>query len=596
MAEKFYTILTAAGKAKIANAIPTGQKINLTKMKFGDSNGAYYNPNENQTDLKHTVYECNVTTVNIDEKNPNWITLTSVIPPEIGGFTIREIGVYDDTNTLIAIGKYPETYKPILDNGSTKELYVKMTLEVSNTNSVELKVDPYIILATKKDVNEVNEKLSSQLEQKANKNELKSNRYLIRKDINKNFNLFNYPVGFNGTYKPVNIFTDGYKFKTDYYKENFKNTGGKNLYVTLNGSSSANGDKATPTTLANAILLASDGDTIIIEKGMYFRNLHLAFPITISKNINIITDEGTVLVDGDIVTYTKESGLWKATRSNTQRIVDIYSRIEYTRVNTLEECKTTNFSWYTDNTNIYVNSYFNPNNILIPLVSMEMFKIVNGTKNLKVYIENLDLLGGSNGCITTSKSSTNSLELILDNVKGSYSSLSSSNVFSFKGGNILLNKCKAEYGRKDGFNYTCYNDNSELVECNFVEIDCIGANNGIGDTGGTYNNGSTCHAGTKGIRINGTYYNNYGSNVADVQPNTKTLNLNCNSFDSASPTKDQYCTDFCTQQAGAEMWLYNCNAFGSAWSLYAMSGTTIHAINTLFDNKQGSGTFDIVNS
>ena len=176
MAEKFYTILTAAGKAKIANALPTGQKVNLTKMKFGDSNGAYYTPNENQTDLKNTVYECNITTVGVDEKNPNWITLTSVIPPEIGGFTIREIGVYDDTNTLIAVGKYPETYKPVLDNGSTKELYVKMTLEVSNTNSVELKVDPYIILATKGQVDEVDKRLSSQMDtieqQKANQVDL----------------------------------------------------------------------------------------------------------------------------------------------------------------------------------------------------------------------------------------------------------------------------------------------------------------------------------------------------------------------------------------------------------------------------------------
>lgn len=172
MAEKFYTILTAAGKAKIANAIPTGQKINLTKIKFGDSNGAYYEPTENQTDIKHMVYESNITTVSVDEKNPNWITLTSIIPPETGGFTIREIGVYDDTNTLIAIGKYPETYKPILDNGSTKELYVKMTIEVSNANGVELKVDPYIILATKGEINEVDKRLTSQLEQMAKKDDV----------------------------------------------------------------------------------------------------------------------------------------------------------------------------------------------------------------------------------------------------------------------------------------------------------------------------------------------------------------------------------------------------------------------------------------
>lgn len=153
MAEQFYTILTNVGKAKIANSLPTGQKLNLVKMKIGDSNGNYYNPSENQTDLVHKVYECNITSVEVDEINPQWITITSAIPSDIGGFSIREVGVFDDSNSLIAIGKYPETYKPVATDGSTKELYIKMTLEVTNASSVELKIDPTVILATKKDIN-----------------------------------------------------------------------------------------------------------------------------------------------------------------------------------------------------------------------------------------------------------------------------------------------------------------------------------------------------------------------------------------------------------------------------------------------------------
>lgn len=158
MAEQFYTILTNAGKAKIANALPTGQRINLTKMKVGDSNGAYYNPSETQVDIKHKVYECNITSVEVDKDNPNWVTITSAIPSDVGGFMIREVGVYDDTNTLIAIGKYPETYKPVASDGSTKELYIKMTLEIANASSVELKINPDVILATKKDVENVSKK------------------------------------------------------------------------------------------------------------------------------------------------------------------------------------------------------------------------------------------------------------------------------------------------------------------------------------------------------------------------------------------------------------------------------------------------------
>ncbi|WP_297422076.1 phage tail protein [Clostridium sp.] len=153
MAEQFYTILTNTGKAKIANSLPTGTKVNLTTLKVGDSNGTYYNPSETQTDLVHTVYTCNVTSVAVDETNGSWINITGVIPSDQGGFTIREVGVFDDGGNLIAIGKYPETYKPTASDGSTKELYLKMTLEVSNSTSVTLKIDPTVILATKSDIN-----------------------------------------------------------------------------------------------------------------------------------------------------------------------------------------------------------------------------------------------------------------------------------------------------------------------------------------------------------------------------------------------------------------------------------------------------------
>lgn len=153
MAEQFYIIPTSIGKAKIANSITLGTKLNLTTLKVGDSNGTYYNPSESQTDLVHTVYTCNVTSVEIDETNSNWINITCAIPSDVGDFYIREAGVFDDGGNLIAIGKYPETYKPVAADGATKELYVKMTFEVTNASNVTLKIDPTVILATKNDIN-----------------------------------------------------------------------------------------------------------------------------------------------------------------------------------------------------------------------------------------------------------------------------------------------------------------------------------------------------------------------------------------------------------------------------------------------------------
>ncbi|ASN68300.1 putative tail fiber protein [uncultured Caudovirales phage] len=159
MAEQFYTILTKIGKAKIANAAALGDKVNITTLKVGDGNGKYYNPTETQEDLVNTVWQGNINSINVDENNPSWIVIEVIIPSSIGGFTIREAGIFDNGNNLIAIGKYPETYKPQAEDGSTKDLIIRMILEVSNTSSVILKVDPTIILATKKDIEILDNKI-----------------------------------------------------------------------------------------------------------------------------------------------------------------------------------------------------------------------------------------------------------------------------------------------------------------------------------------------------------------------------------------------------------------------------------------------------
>lgn len=161
MAEQFYTILTAIGKARIANATALGNKVNFTTLKIGDSNGKYYNPTETQEDLINPVWQGNINSINVDENNPSWIVIEVIIPSNIGGFTIREAGIFDDEGDLIAIGKYPETYKPKAEDGSTKDLIIKMILEVTNVESVTLKVDPTVILATKKDIEVLENKIDS---------------------------------------------------------------------------------------------------------------------------------------------------------------------------------------------------------------------------------------------------------------------------------------------------------------------------------------------------------------------------------------------------------------------------------------------------
>lgn len=150
MANEFFTILTATGRNKLANATATATPLTLTQMAVGDGdNGAYYNPTEAQNTLKHEVWRGAINHLAVDANNPNWIVAELVIPDDVGGFYIREVGLFDSAGAMIAVGKFPESYKPTLAAGSNKQLYVRMILEVANTSAVTLLVDPSVVLATR---------------------------------------------------------------------------------------------------------------------------------------------------------------------------------------------------------------------------------------------------------------------------------------------------------------------------------------------------------------------------------------------------------------------------------------------------------------
>lgn len=161
MAENFYSILTRIGLAKLANAQFSGKKVNLTEIAVGDGGGSYYNPTQDDTQLKNEVWRGTIGSVEIDQENPNWIVIESYIPSTSGGFTVREVGIFDADGDMIAIGKYPETYKPSLDNGASKDLLLRMIIEVTNASAVTLKVDPTVIIASRKYVDDKFSELSA---------------------------------------------------------------------------------------------------------------------------------------------------------------------------------------------------------------------------------------------------------------------------------------------------------------------------------------------------------------------------------------------------------------------------------------------------
>lgn len=148
MAE-FYTILTDAGRAKLTAAQAAGTHVQLTHMALGDGNGSYQTPNPAQTALVNEVYRAALNSVGIDAQNEFWLVCELVVPAGNGGFYIREVGLFDVDGTLIAIGKYPVTYKPTLADGIAKDLHIKMVFETANASSVQLSIDPSVVLASR---------------------------------------------------------------------------------------------------------------------------------------------------------------------------------------------------------------------------------------------------------------------------------------------------------------------------------------------------------------------------------------------------------------------------------------------------------------
>ncbi|MFL8757574.1 phage tail protein [Clostridioides sp. GD02376] len=183
--KSYYTILTNIGKAKIANASLVGGKVDFVKIQLGDGGGNEYNPTEEQTILKNVVWEGKVGNVKTDESMTNCLILESLIPASAGGFVVREIGYLDTEGNLLAISKYRSAYKPRLEDGAVIDMKVKTIFVVSNVNNIELKIDPTIIFATLKDLQDLEAKIDA-IDTKIDttKTELTSNIETTKTELN----------------------------------------------------------------------------------------------------------------------------------------------------------------------------------------------------------------------------------------------------------------------------------------------------------------------------------------------------------------------------------------------------------------------------
>ncbi|ELP0251779.1 phage tail protein [Campylobacter jejuni] len=158
---EYYTILTKIGIAKFIAARASGNGINLKSFKLSSK---VILPSEKMQSLEEIVYEANISSKSVDESNPNYVNLMCHVPSDVGGFEVNAVGIYDEAGDLLAVGNVPRTYKPILKEGSAKELMIKIVMELSNAEEVILKLDPSVIMASRDYVDAIKVELNLKID------------------------------------------------------------------------------------------------------------------------------------------------------------------------------------------------------------------------------------------------------------------------------------------------------------------------------------------------------------------------------------------------------------------------------------------------
>ena len=386
---------------------------------------------------------------------------------------------------------------------------------------------------------------------------------------------------------PIKIIVDSQgNFKSNTDISTFKHVGAGKTYFVNSATGNDSNDGLTPTTALARIGTAvakADADIVMVAEGEYERGNAMNGQ-NITKNISIIAMPGAKVrvTTHSTLSWTLTEGtanVYQATRSSVNNVCDALivdgkgDFYQHTLVADIATCDSTPGSWYTDGSTVYVHTLNNravDNNIKAYLNVYNMRTTVSG--NI-LYLEGIDLEGGGSGCVTGALGT----KVYAKNC-----------TFKYAGGNggvqvggaefAFFQNCVAARNLADGFSYHSSGENI----CKSIEINCVGRHNGDGS--GATHNGSTLHDGCIGIRINGEYYGNYGPNIADVNPDTKSWNLRCEAYDSV--LKDNF------QIYEGTAWYEECLGYNPAETTHSLSVTgqaTAYIRNCRFDSTTVGG-------
>ena len=501
---------------------------------------------------------------------------------------------------------------------SIKELYRKLE-EVEEKISQIKYVDNTLVKKLKKEYEnlkkilldenvqlELNSKLeetNSQLEHNVNETVIDRNRQfntIRRSNLNKTFNIYKFPLkfNFNNNDIPIEVLSDGYNYLTSFDVSNYKNNSTKTVYLsTTKGNNSNDGltENKPVSTLAKALSISTSGDTIYIiddENTTYDRSSWVATG-EIDKSINIIAKNKIIVFKGNNPSWLKTAGYNNVYEVSNKFVIEVVNLngapLKYKKVNSIDEVDLNPLSWYTDETKVYVNCKDEVNNqLILPIMKTGYPCLINTTtSNMKIYLENIDFVGGDENVKILGDSTYYLHEFYAKKCRFLFSTkFSSVRIWDCKLG--YFQDCECGYSSQDGFSYS-----APYSRCSpdFIEVNCKGYCNGDNSKNSPdTHNGSTGHGNCRGIRINSIYNDNVGGNLVE-SGTSKTVNLGCVAYDSKSVTSNSS-QGFGLQTSTGEMWIENCIAFGNINDMFCADGSTIHIRKSQYDTKLGGGNWD----
>lgn len=441
---------------------------------------------------------------------------------------------------------------------------------------------------------------------------------MLRYKNSNNFHKISFPEQMDPFFNRLTIYESYDKKKyTAYIDEGYlKNSGGSTYYIDINAATdTGDGSQSNPfKTFTRMFSHTEDGDTVIVKKGIYtLSELPSSASGTPKQNINIICEDGVVIVQGTRLTWTQNetySNVYQASRTTTALCIDLRKRDEkifpkLTKKSSLVEVANSIYSYYFDSANniVYVNLGEEVTNDKVAVTlnrNFCPFYVKPYGKNIKMYVENAIFITGAGGTPVFRVDATEdyTAELNCKNCMFLYGG-DNGNVgaMSVGGAYTTFINCEASFNTYgDGFAY--HTEGGRYSRG--IEINCVGRYNGLESTSGNLqyaNNGSTIHENSQIIRINGEYHNNKGCNVGDTGANAISLNYGCKAWDSEVNVEGHNRNaDFGALGSTAKMYLYSCFAQGkSEMNIYSgESHNVVNVSNCLYNTTGGNGTINVI--